>query len=113
MRGTGKLSFARRASLYGGSSVHSIRIARMFGFAAITSNAFFSIPGVTAFTSTFSPFSTASKCGTSWQPTTMYRCCCVSTPLRACGMTKASSWGHRPTVGKSGGCSYSALIGLA
>jgi len=77
---TGKLSFARRASEYGGSSVHSIRIARMFGWAAITSNAFFSIPGVTAFTSTFSPFSTASKCGTSWQPTTMYRCCCVSTP---------------------------------
>ena len=28
----------------------------MFGLAAITSNAFFSMPGVTAFTSTFSPF---------------------------------------------------------
>ena len=73
MRGTGKLSFARRASEYGGSSVHSIRIARMFGWAAITSNAFFSIPGVTAFTSTFSPFATASKPSTFSQPSTWKR----------------------------------------
>mmetsp|Transcript_48277 Transcript_48277/g.108750 ORF Transcript_48277/g.108750 Transcript_48277/m.108750 type:complete len:292 (+) Transcript_48277:599-1474(+) len=77
---TGSPVSLRSASAYAGSSVHSSRMARILGCFVITSRALATMPGVTFSTSTFSPRATASKWGTSSQPTTTKRCCCVSTP---------------------------------
>ena len=72
-RRTGILSARRSESAYGGSSVHSNRIARIFAFFATASDAILTMPGVTRGTSTFSPFATASKPSTFSQPSTWKR----------------------------------------
>ena len=51
-RRTGILSARRSESAYGGSSVHSNRIARIFAFFATASDAILTMPGVTRGTST-------------------------------------------------------------
>mmetsp|Transcript_60239 Transcript_60239/g.184007 ORF Transcript_60239/g.184007 Transcript_60239/m.184007 type:complete len:217 (-) Transcript_60239:1448-2098(-) len=77
---TGRLNWARSASAYGGSSVHSKTIALMDGSSLKMPLTISIMPGVTNSTSTCSPFATASKPGMFWQPLMMKRVSSTSKP---------------------------------